>query len=58
MDIDSLKVGGLGLSGYIVNWADVFSPVVEVGYMIVLIAYWQLERHGYRLGGALAAILT
>ena len=40
MDIDSLKVGGLGLSGYIVNWADVFSTVVEVGYMIVLIAYF------------------
>ena len=40
MDIDSLKVGGLGLSGYIVNWADVFSPVVEEGYMIVLIAYF------------------
>ena len=40
MDIDSLKVGGLGLRGYIVNWADIFSPVVEVGYMIVLIAYF------------------
>ena len=40
MYIDSLKVGGLGLSGYIVNWADVFSPVVEVGNMIVLIAYF------------------
>jgi hypothetical protein len=40
VDIDSLKVGGLGLSGYIVNCADVFSPVVEVGYMIVLIAYF------------------
>ena len=40
MDIDSLKVGGLGLSGYIVNWANIFSPIVEVGYMIVLIAYF------------------
>jgi len=40
VDIDSLKVGGLGLSGYIVNWANIFSPVVEVGYMIVLIAYF------------------
>ena len=40
MDIDSLKVGGLGLSGYIVNCIDMFSPVVEVSYMVVIIAYF------------------
>ena len=40
MDIDSLKVGGLGLSGYIVNCIDMFSPIIEVGYMVVLIAYF------------------
>tara|TARA_B100000900_G_C20460190_1_gene666930 strand:+ start:636 stop:794 length:159 start_codon:yes stop_codon:yes gene_type:complete len=40
LDFDSLKVGGLGLSGYIVQWVDVFSPLVELGYMIVLIAYF------------------
>ena len=40
MDIESLKAGGLGLSGYIVQWIDFFSPVIELGYMIVLIAYF------------------
>ena len=40
MDFDSLKVGGLGLSGYIVQWVDIFSPLVELSYMIVLIAYF------------------
>ena len=40
MDIDSLKVGGLGLSGYIVQCIDMFSPVIEVGYMMVIIAYF------------------
>ena len=40
MDIESLKIGGLGLSGYIVQWVDVFSPVIELGYMVVLIAYF------------------
>jgi len=40
VDIDSLKVGGLGLSGYIVNCIDMFSPIIEVGYMVVLIAYF------------------
>ena len=40
MDLESLKIGGLGLSGYIVQWADFFSPVIELGYMVVLIAYF------------------
>ena len=40
MDFDSLKVGGLGLSGYIVQWVDIFSPLVELSYMVVLIAYF------------------
>ncbi len=40
MDLESLKIGGLGLSGYIVQWIDVFSPVIELGYMVVLIAYF------------------
>ena len=40
MDLDSLKVGGLGLSGYLVQWIDFFSPVIELGYMVVLIAYF------------------
>ena len=40
MDLESLKIGGLGLSGYIVQWVDVFSPVIELGYMVVLIAYF------------------
>ena len=40
MDIDSLKVGGLGLSGYLVQWVDFFSPLIELGYMVVLIAYF------------------
>ena len=40
MDVESLKAGGLGLSGYIVQWIDFFSPVIELGYMIVLIAYF------------------
>ena len=40
MDLESLKAGGLGLSGYIVQWIDFFSPVIELGYMIVLIAYF------------------
>ena len=40
MDIESLKIGGLGLSGYIVQWVDVFSQVIELGYMVVLIAYF------------------
>ena len=40
MDIESLKIGGLGLSGYIVQWIDMFSPVIELGYMVVLIAYF------------------
>ena len=40
MDIESLKIGGLGLSGYIVQWIDVFSPVIELGYMVLLIAYF------------------
>ena len=40
MDLDSLKAGGLGLSGYIVQWIDFFSPVIELSYMIVLIAYF------------------
>ena len=40
MDLDSLKVGGLGFSGYLVQWIDFFSPVIELGYMVVLIAYF------------------
>ena len=40
MDIESLKVGGLGLSGYIVQWTDLFSPVVGLFYQIVLIAFF------------------
>ena len=40
MDIESLKAGGLGLSGYMVQWVDFFSPVIELSYMIVLIAYF------------------
>ena len=40
MDLESLKIGGLGLSGYLVQWVDVFSPVIELGYMVVLIAYF------------------
>ena len=46
MDIDSLKVGGLGLSGYLVQWIDFFSPLIELGYMVVLIAYflYQIKR--------------
>ena len=40
MDLESLKAGGLGLSGYIVQWIDFFSPVIELGYMVVLIAYF------------------
>ena len=40
MDFDSLKVGGLGLSGYIVQWVDIFSPIVGLGYQAVLIAYF------------------
>jgi hypothetical protein len=40
LDLESLKAGGLGLSGYIVQWIDFFSPVIELGYMVVLIAYF------------------
>ena len=40
MDLESLKAGGLGLSGYIVQWIDFFSPLIELSYMIVLIAYF------------------
>ena len=40
MDVESLKAGGLGLSGYIVQWIDFFSPLIELGYMVVLIAYF------------------
>tara|TARA_R100000781_G_scaffold19371_1_gene14885 strand:+ start:1289 stop:1447 length:159 start_codon:yes stop_codon:yes gene_type:complete len=40
VDLESLKIGGLGLSGYIVQWIDMFSPVIELGYMVVLIAYF------------------
>ena len=40
MDIESLKIGGLGLSGYLVEWVDFFSPLIELGYMVVLIAYF------------------
>tara|TARA_R100001594_G_C3884379_1_gene226824 strand:- start:123 stop:281 length:159 start_codon:yes stop_codon:yes gene_type:complete len=40
VDVESLKIGGLGLSGYIVQWIDVFSPIIELGYMVVLIAYF------------------
>ena len=46
MDIESLKAGGLGLSGYIVQWIDFFSPLIELSYMVVLIAYflYQIKR--------------
>jgi len=40
LDIDSLKVGMLDLSGYIVEWVGVFSPIVGLGYQVVLIAYF------------------
>ena len=40
MDIESLKAGGLGLSGYMVQWVDFFSPVIELSYMVVLISYF------------------
>ena len=40
MDVESLKAGGLGLSGYIVQWIDFFSPLIELSYMVVLIAYF------------------
>ena len=46
MDIDSLKAGGLGLSGYTVQWIDFFNPLIELSYMVVLIAYflYQIKR--------------
>ena len=46
MDVESLKAGGLGLSGYIVQWIDFFSPLIELSYMVVLIAYflYQIKR--------------
>ena len=46
MDIDSLKAGGLGLSGYMVQWVDFFSPLIELSYMIVVISYflYQIKR--------------
>ena len=46
MDVESLKAGGLGLSGYLVQWIDFFSPLIELGYMVVLIAYflYQIKR--------------
>ena len=40
MDIDSLKIGTLGVSGYFVKCIDLFGPVIEMGYMVVLIAYF------------------
>ncbi len=40
MDIESLKAGGLGLSGYMVQWTDLFSPLVGLCYQIVLIAFF------------------
>ena len=40
MDIESLKAGGVGLSGYIVQWIDFFNPLIELSYMVVLIAYF------------------
>ena len=40
MDLESLKAGGLGLSGYMVQWVDFFSPLIELSYMIVVIAYF------------------
>ena len=40
MDVESLKAGGLGFSGYIVQWIDIFSPLIELSYMVVLIAYF------------------
>ena len=40
MDVESLKAGGLGLSGYVVEWVGVFSPIVGLGYQAVLIAYF------------------
>jgi hypothetical protein len=40
VDLESLKIGGLGLSGYLVQWVDFFSPLIELGYMVVLIAYF------------------
>ena len=46
MVVESLKAGGLGLSGYIVQWIDFFSPLIELSYMVVLIAYflYQIKR--------------
>jgi hypothetical protein len=46
LDLDSLKAGGLGLSGYLVQWIDFFSPLIELSYMVVLIAYflYQIKR--------------
>ena len=40
MDVESLKAGGLGLSGYLIQWVEFFGPVIELGYMVVLIAYF------------------
>ena len=40
MDVESLKAGGLGLRGYLIQWVEFFGPVIELGYMVVLIAYF------------------
>ena len=40
MDVESLKAGGLGLSGYMVQWTYLFSPLVGLCYQIVLIAFF------------------
>ena len=47
MDLESLKIGGLGLSGYLVQWIDFFSPLIELGYMVVLIGYflYQIKKN-------------
>ena len=40
MDFESLKVGGIGLSGYFVQCLNLFDPIVEMAYSLVLIAYF------------------
>ena len=40
MDFESLKAAGIGLSGYFVQCIDLFDPIVQMAYSLVLIAYF------------------
>ena len=40
MDFESIKIAGIGSSGFLIQFLDVLPDIVDLGYGLVIIAYF------------------